>query len=60
MIEFKNVSKKYATSSTIAVKDANFNIEKGEFVFLVGSSGSRQIYLNKNDFKRRRTNIAEI
>jgi len=59
MIEFKNVSKKYPTG-TVAVKDANFNIEKGEFVFLVGTSGSREIHLNKNDFKRRRTNITEI
>ncbi len=39
MIEFRNVSKTYNTG-TEAVNNANFQIEKGEFVFLVGSSGS--------------------
>lgn len=39
MIEFNNVSKTYATGLE-AVHNANFKIEKGEFVFLVGSSGS--------------------
>ena len=43
MIEFRNVCKTYATG-TEAVNNANFKIEKGEFVFLVGSSGSRKIY----------------
>ena len=39
MIEFRNVSKTYDTG-TEAVHKANFNIEKGEFAFLVGTSGS--------------------
>lgn len=39
MIEFKNVSKKYGTG-TVAVDNANFIIEKGEFAFLIGDSGS--------------------
>lgn len=56
MIEFKNVSKVYDTG-TVAVKNANFKIEKGDFAFLVGSSGSRKINTNKNDIKRGRTNI---
>lgn len=51
MIEFRNVSKTYETG-TEAVHNANFKIEKGEFAFLVGSSGSRKININKNDFKR--------
>lgn len=38
MIEFKNVSKKYGTG-TVAVDNANFTIEKGEFAFLIGNSG---------------------
>ena len=50
MIEFKNVSKTY-TTGTEAVNNANFKIEKGEFVFLVGSSGSRKININKANFK---------
>lgn len=56
MIEFKNVSKTYDTG-TVAVKNANFKIEKGEFAFLVGSSGSRKVYTYKNDFKRRGANL---
>ena len=39
MIEFKNVSKIYDTG-TEAVHNATFTIDKGEFAFLVGSSGS--------------------
>jgi ABC-type ATPase involved in cell division len=42
MIEFKNVSKKYNTG-TEAVNNANFKVEKGDFVFLVGASGSRKV-----------------
>ena len=55
MIEFRNVSKTYATGLE-AVHNASFKIEKGEFVFLVGSSGSREINTYKINFKRRRTN----
>lgn len=46
MIEFKNVSKKYATG-TEAVNNANFKIDKGDFVFLVGASGSGKSTLIK-------------
>ena len=46
MIEFKNVSKTYSTG-TEAVNNANFKIDKGEFVFLVGSSGSGKSTLIK-------------
>ena len=45
MIEFRNVNKTYDTG-TEAVHNANFTIEKGEFAFLVGSSGSRKINSN--------------
>ena len=40
MIEFRNVSKKYDTGTEEAVHNINFKINKGEFAFLVGSSGS--------------------
>ena len=45
MIEFRNVNKVYSTG-TEAVHNANFIIEKGEFAFLVGASGSRKIHFN--------------
>lgn len=43
MIDFKNVTKEYE-HGVKALEDINVNIEKGEFVFLVGPSGSRKIY----------------
>ncbi len=46
MIEFRNVKKVYGTG-TVAVENANFNIEKGEFAFLVGTSGSGKSTLIK-------------
>ncbi len=46
MIEFKNVGKTYDTG-TVAVKNANFRIEKGDFAFLVGTSGSGKSTLIK-------------
>lgn len=38
IVEFKNVSK--AFDDLVVLKDLNFNVEKGEIVFVVGPSGS--------------------
>ena len=39
MISLKNVSKEYSAGIP-AVKNVNLQIEDGEFVFIVGNSGS--------------------
>lgn len=40
MIIFKGVSKQYGPAGTYAVKDLSMSVEKGEFVVLLGESGS--------------------
>ena len=40
MIKLENVTKQYMGGNVVALQDANAEINKGEFVFLVGPSGS--------------------
>ena len=39
-IEFKNVTKLYGEGGTKAVDDISFEIKEGEFITVLGSSGS--------------------
>ena len=44
MINFKSVNKEYQ-SGTVVFENLNMDITKGEFVFLVGASGSGKLLL---------------
>ena len=50
MIKLKDISKEYVLSKDNiieALSDINLEIEEGEFVAIVGKSGSRKIYAFK-------------
>ena len=57
MIEFVNVKKEFEDSGVVALENANFTIENGEFVFLVGSSGAGKTTITK--LLMRETNVTE-
>ncbi len=59
MIEFKGVHKTY-DNGTKALKDVNIHIEKGEFVFIVGASGSGKSTFLKLIMREEQPNAGEI
>ena len=47
MVFFSDVSKKYEKTNTLALDRVSFYIEKGEFVFIIGSSGAGKSTITK-------------
>lgn len=60
MIQFSKVSKLYPENKTLALKNLNIHIERGEFIFLVGPSGAGKSTLIKLIFKENEPTDGQI
>lgn len=60
MIEFVNVSKHFEDAGNVALENASFKIENGEFVFLVGSSGAGKTTITKLLMRERNVSEGQI
>jgi len=60
MIRFDNVSKVYARGAKPALDDVSVEVERGDFVFLVGSSGSGKSTFLKLVLREERSTTGEV
>ena len=61
ILKVEHLSKIYGKGDTIvkAIDDISFSVEEGEFVAIIGPSGSRKIYYVTYFRRSRQTNITE-
>jgi cell division transport system ATP-binding protein len=59
VVEFRGVTKKYE-GGDVALRDASFSVRRGEFVFLVGSTGSGKSTLMRLLLKETEPNAGNI
>ena len=60
IIEFRGVSKTYPGGNTHALEDVNIKINRGEFVFVVGSSGAGKSTFMKLIMREEKANTGRI
>lgn len=58
ILKVKNLSKIYGRGETkvVALDNVSFSVQKGEFLAIIGPSGSRKIYITTYIRRSRQTN----